>query len=215
VILCALTSFTVVLTACGGSTGTGDDVASLTDTDTPTDNSAADSEDTVDDTADLTPEEAAIEFASCMRDEGVDMPDPEFDEDGGVMFQQGIASGDDGPSLSDRQAMDDAFEACGHIMENAGIGPGDGPDRAEMEDQVLEFTQCMRDEGVEMDDPDFDAPVGDLPAPSEASGAGPVIAGPFGTLDLGDPDVQAAFDQCQDIMGIPDAPSPADTEDSE
>ena len=205
-------ALTIVVSACGGSNGNGDDVASLFDTDSPATTTQGTGDADTEEATDQSPEEAAIDFAACMREEGVDMPDPEFDEDGGVMFERGVEAEGDGPSLPDRQAMEDAFDACGHIIENAGIGPdGDGPDRAAMEDEVLEFTQCMRDEGVEMADPDFDSPDDGFDAPPAASGPGPVIAGPFGTLDLGDPDVAAAFEECQDIVGMPDvAPAPAE-----
>jgi len=209
----AIVALVVTLAACGNGDDTGDDVASLGDTDSTSEVEP----DSTTETEELTPEEAAIEFAACMRDQGIDMPDPEFSDEGGVIFEGRTETEGDGgaPSLSDSRAMEDAFDECGDIMEGAGIGPGaDGPDRAEMEDRVLEFAQCMRDEGVDMPDPDFDSPPDEGLAATPSGGAvGPVIGGPFGTLDLGDPDVAAAFESCQDIMGMPDLPLAADGEE--
>ena len=60
----------------------------------------------------------ALEFAQCMRDHGVDMPDPQFTEDGGVMMQVG------GPGQQlDPDTMQAAQEACNELM-----GPPPGAD---------------------------------------------------------------------------------------
>jgi hypothetical protein len=73
---------------------------------------------------DLDPEQQAemqaraLEFAECMREHGVDMPDPQFDENGGIGIMVG---GPDGPRI-DPETMQSAQEACGGL-----IGPpGDG-----------------------------------------------------------------------------------------
>jgi hypothetical protein len=53
-----------------------------------------------------------------MREHGVDMPDPQFDENGGIGIMVG---GPDGPRI-DPETMQSAQEACGGL-----IGPpGDG-----------------------------------------------------------------------------------------
>ena len=54
----------------------------------------------------------ALEFAECMRDHGIDMPDPQFDEDGGVAIMIG---GPDGAPI-DPATMQAAQEACGGLM---------------------------------------------------------------------------------------------------
>ena len=61
-------------------------------------------------------EDLLVEYAGCMRDNGVDMPDPDF-SGGSVMIDLGIADPND-PTF---QAAD---EACRSIL--AGFGPMGG-----------------------------------------------------------------------------------------
>ncbi len=98
------------------------------------------------------PQEAMLDYAACMRDNGVDMPDPEFTEDGGMMMSMGAAAGE-GPDPEEYEA---AHEACEHFMEAARSNIEVDPERqAEMQEQMLEFAQCMRDHGIDMPDPEF------------------------------------------------------------
>ena len=68
-------------------------------------------------------QDTLLEFAACMRDNGYDMPDPDFSNSGG-----GPGTGGGGPfGEVDRSDPDfiAAEEACGDIM--AGFrGPGTG-----------------------------------------------------------------------------------------
>jgi hypothetical protein len=86
-----------------------------------------------------------------------------------------------------------------------------------MEEDALAFSECMRDQGIEdFPDPDFsDFGPGTGPRRAEASAdvdedgggangpGGAVIAGPFGEIDLSDPELQAAFEACQEEQGGP------------
>ena len=65
-------------------------------------------------------QDAALEFAQCMRDKGYDFPDPTFNEDGGMMFQRG--AGDDELDPNDPQVQADMNE-CQEAFE--GVQPGD------------------------------------------------------------------------------------------
>jgi hypothetical protein len=65
-------------------------------------------------------QDAFIAYAQCMREHGVDMPDPQFSGDGNGTFSIGIASGPDDSSNSsgpvfdpDSQEFKDANAACG------------------------------------------------------------------------------------------------------
>jgi predicted small lipoprotein YifL len=52
-------------------------------------------------------QDAFLEYAACMREHGIDMPDPEFSEDGGGAFQRG------GPGMDpDDPEFAAAHEAC-------------------------------------------------------------------------------------------------------
>jgi hypothetical protein len=142
---CALIGFA---TACGGE-ASGSQVASLdvdstseaatTETSTPADS-----------------QEARIAFAQCMRDNGVDMEDPTFDADGNV--QGGGFGPDSGIDFGD-EATRTALEACGDLIEAIGPGGG-GPrggnfDATAIQDAFNAFTECLRDEGLEVDDIEF------------------------------------------------------------
>ena len=55
---------------------------------------------------------AALEHSRCMREHGIDMPDPQFDEDGGAQIRIGRGSGIDIDDPKFRKAQ----EACEDTM---------------------------------------------------------------------------------------------------
>ena len=92
-----------------------------------------------------------MEFSKCMRENGVpDFPDPIIDEDGGMMMKREAKAGDE----LDFEAEKKAMEACDHLMEDL-RGNFSEEDRSKMEDEFLAFAKCMRENGVDMPDPDF------------------------------------------------------------
>lgn len=221
----AATALVAVLVACGTASesdgvATLDDLAEAT---TATDDSksatndspAIDDTTTADGTAatgdveesdvsdsgdDDDPVAALLAFAACMRDHGVDMPDPEVDADGGVSINIGAG----GLGGDNRDTVDAAMDECSDLMPPPGSIEGRGGfDPIEMQDQMLEFAQCMRDEGIDIDDPDF-SDEGPSGPDTERSSDGPVIAGPMGRLDIDDPEIAAALEQCDDLFGGPD-----------
>ena len=108
------------LAACGGGGGGGSDgdgVASL-DTVEASDATDATAAGTTDDApADL--EDAMLAYAECMRDHGIDMPDPDFSGDGGA-FRMGV--GADGMDPNDEK-FKEADEACNDKLGDIGGGP--------------------------------------------------------------------------------------------
>jgi hypothetical protein len=86
--------------------------------------------------------DAMREFAKCMRENGIDMPDPQ--EDGGVIAAPQA-------EIGDKDKMDRAMEACKHELPNGGAPKKPSPEEL---DEQREFAQCMRDHGVDMPDPD-------------------------------------------------------------
>jgi hypothetical protein len=145
-----------LLVACGGGGGADSaDVASLDeDTATTTDTSNGDGSGDSD-VSEADREQALLDYAECMRDHGIDMPDPQISsEDGGgiLIEQEGGAEMD--PESDEFQQAD---EACQPILEDAmGDIEVDPEQQAEMQEQMLEFAQCMRDHGIDMEDPVFD-----------------------------------------------------------
>lgn len=145
---------------------------------------------------DLTDEERLLAFAGCMRDNGVEFPDPVVEADGTVTFGSRPGSGGGGFAALREIGRDPdlpaAREACQGLVEGVAFGPGQGGfDLIEIQDALLEFARCMRDNGVDIGDPDMSvfAPGAD---PNDEPG------GPFrGTIDLEDPDLATAFAVCQ------------------
>ena len=147
-------------------------------------------------TQDLTDEERLLAFAACMRENGVDFPDPVVEADGTVTFGSRPGNGGGGFAALREIGRDPdlpaARAACQGLVEGVAFGPGQGGfDLIEIQDALLEFARCMRDNGVDIGDPDMSvfAPGAD---PNDEPG------GPFrGTIDLEDPDVATAFAVCQ------------------
>lgn len=157
-----------------------------------------------------------LEFARCMRDHGIDMPDPTFDGQGHVQMTL-----NGGPK--DESKMKAAQTACQPIMDRAQQdAPRPSPEeQAAMRDKLLGFAKCMREHGVNIPDPSFDANGGvgikatahggqSPDSPSSASVA-PTQQLNIGGVDinLSDPNVKAAMDACDAAgKGLPKGPGP-------
>ncbi|SDN21668.1 hypothetical protein SAMN04488074_14020 [Lentzea albidocapillata subsp. violacea] len=89
-----------------------------------------------------------VKFAQCMRDNGVDMPDPkESDNGAGIAIQ---APGDGAP---DMEKMNAAHEACKQHLPNGGEFKPPSP---EEQDKMRQNAKCMRDRGHNWPDPKFE-----------------------------------------------------------
>jgi hypothetical protein len=172
----------LALAACGGG-GDSDGVASLTGTtgQTTTDGSQGSGDGEQD------RQEAALAFARCMREHGVDFPDP---VNGRFDFRQ---------ERGDQQKVEEAQRACQHILEDA-APPFDEEQQAEMRDAALEFAKCMRRHGVDMPDPTF------------PQGGGMLMRMPRGAED--DPQFEDAQKACQPILDAARAEGPSDQGDN-
>jgi len=124
-------------------------------------------------------EEALLAYAACMRDNGVDVPDPQFGLDGRA--NMGTLFGELDENDPDVRA---ATEACDAFLPSS---TADDPVlQAERQEVLLQFAECMRDNDVEMDDP--------------VAGGGPG-RGPMATLDQNDPLVAAGLEACRPLLG--------------
>jgi hypothetical protein len=119
------------------------------------------------------------QFARCMRDNGIDMPDPKSDGNGGF----GIQIGGDGSNPPDRAKVDAAMQKCKQYLPNGGEPPKQDPAQQE---KVRQYAKCMRDNGV----PNF---------PDPQSGGGLMI-GPDQGLDPNDPTFKAADEKCRQYL---------------
>ena len=95
----------------------------------------------------ITFEEGVLDFAKCMREEGINFPDPTFDIDGNPQF--------DNLEIENEEEFERAFENCEDILRNALPEQFDlDPEvEAALVDASLEFSQCMRDQGIDFPDP--------------------------------------------------------------
>lgn len=170
----------LAIAACGS--GSNSEVASLDDT------SVVETEQPTSDELDADAEEAILSFSQCMRDNGVpEFPDPELDGDGNFRV---FGGGGPGALGVDQETIQAAQEECFPIIEGI-VQNFVGRDFSELEDTFLEFAECMRDQGIDMPDPDFSQGFG--------PGAGG-RAGILGDLDPEDPKFQAAAEECSGLF---------------
>jgi hypothetical protein len=130
-------------------------------------------------------EKARLEFSRCMRQHGVDLPDPKQGPGGGVLIQGT-------PNLDTPQGRR-AMDACQKYLE-AARPKLSAADKAKFRDAFVKFSACMRKEGI------------DLPDPTQGGG------GQRFRLRLnGDPRTRKAMDKCRKLIpgGGPGGKPPA------
>lgn len=100
-------------------------------------------------------QDALLAYAACMRENGIEMADPTFDADGnatGGLF--GPESGIDPQADGFQEAQD----ACGSLIEGIQLGgnrQGGGFDADAVQAALTDFTKCLRDQGLDVDDIEF------------------------------------------------------------
>ena len=182
----ALALLATMFAACSGAAATPSGVATLDDpAATASPNASASPGGSAAPDASSDPEAAMLAFARCMREHGVDMPDPVVGANGGTS----VTIGGNGTKGPDPKVMQAANEACKALMPKD-FGPGGGELTAEQKDAMLDFAKCMRDHGVEMADPDFSS--GGFSIQIDGSGK----SGP----SPDDPAFKAADEACRSIM---------------
>ena len=107
---------------------------------------------------DLSPEDAQLLMARCLRDNGYDVKDPKNDEGlRSVLTPIFLAANEKG-----RTELFETIQACAEdnnipLGDNADFeNPEDVADRLDTE---LEFAQCLREKGIEVEDPSADRPL--------------------------------------------------------
>jgi PBP/GOBP family len=120
----------------------------------------------------LTDEERQVKFAQCMRDQGIDMPDPEINE-GRVAIRM--------PEGTDPKKVQAAMEKCKQYLPNGGEARKANPEQLE---QARQFAKCMRENGV----PSFPDP--------DANGGIRIQATPGGDMNPDSPTFKAAQEKC-------------------
>jgi len=131
-------------------------------------------------------QDAALKFARCMREHGVDLPDPKFSGGRVTLGGPGRAIDPDDPAFARAQ------EACRPLLEAA--RPKLTPEQqAEMQERSLRFVRCLREHGL------------DVPDSAVQSDGGLMLKAGSGTgVKLDDPTFERAQKACRS-----QAPAPA------
>jgi hypothetical protein len=176
-----LIAFTIVAASCS-SQGDTSQVATLESETTRS--SAADSEE-ADPLAQA--EEAMLAFTQCLRDQGIDVGDPTVGPDGSLQLppiEFTVESDSTGAAEPDFSEFEKMMAPCEELLDGLGSSGSSG-DASGFEDALVEYTQCMRDKGVDMPDPDF-------------SGNGGIID--LGTAGMDDVGFDAADAICRSVF---------------
>ncbi len=146
------------------------------------------------DVTEATDEERALDFVACMRDNGVDFPDPAIGADGSVDLLGNAAPGSIDPNTDEFQA---AVEVCGEIVAGASFLPGAQADPTEQQANLLAFAACLRGLGYDVIDP--------VLSDIQADGPGALTRAFGENFDPTDPANSDAVQQCQaEIQGATD-----------
>ena len=134
-------------------------------------------------------EEATLRFSACMREEGIDLPDIRLDSEG----RPQLGNLSEEVDLAD-PAFSAAFNACAPILTEAGaLDLGADPElQAVIIDQLQQFSECMREEGITA----FPDPV-----PGFTGQGAPY---PLHQIPFSAPGFAQAIEACQDEFTVPD-----------
>jgi len=126
--------------------------------------------------------DAMLAFAACMRENGIDMPDPAPGERGVRLMA---------PKGTTPEKMEQANEACRKHLDE--IEPPDLTEeqQREFQEAALAHARCMREHGIDMPDPTFDEDGGAQIHIRKKGSGGP---------DPDSPKFREAQDACRDEM---------------
>lgn len=137
----------------------------------------------------LSPEDAQLLLARCLRDNGYDVKDPKNDEGlRSVLTPIFIAA--------DEKGRTELFETIQGCAEENNIPLGDNADFENPEDVAdrldteLEFAQCLREKGIEVEDPSADRPLR------------PILVGLVQSGQYLENQIREAAGECFDDLGL-------------
>ncbi|TDC19504.1 hypothetical protein E1265_23850 [Streptomyces sp. 8K308] len=116
-------------------------------------------------------QEATLDWYDCMRENGVELEDPDPNQMA-IRLPEG--------SQNDPEVRA-AMQACQDVLPNGGPGGGQSL-TAEQIESLRAFTECMRENDIDMADPDANGRLG-MPANADPQGA----------------EFQAAMEECQPL----------------
>ena len=134
-------------------------------------------------------EEITTGFTKCMRDEGFSVPDPQLNADGTV----------DTVALRESVLNDPKFNwqdpktrqilgKCLPLLQGATFAQEDtAEEQVEFQDNLLKFAECLREDGVQVSDPDF------------SGGTRQAIGSMFQGIDTQEPAIQVSIATCRQV----------------
>jgi hypothetical protein len=151
--------------------------------------------------------EGALKFSKCMREHGIDMPDPQRVGKGGIKLSGGKVNFND-PKMKSAQS------ACQKYMQIGGGETIDPARRAKLQETALKYARCMRGQGVNMPDPKLSGNGG----LTFQAGPGPKSnSNSSGRTGLGvspdSPKFQAADKACNHLLGDREGPGASTEQD--
>ena len=153
--------------------------------------------------------DGALKFSKCMRDHGVDFPDPQRVGSGGIK----ITGRNINPNDPKTKA---AQNACQKYMQIGGGETIDPARRAKLQEAALNFARCMREHGVDMPDPQLSGKGGLTfqAGPRSGGSGGPSSTGTGKGLGVNpeSPKFKAADKACNHFLGDREGPG-ASTEE--
>jgi hypothetical protein len=137
-----------------------------------------------------TDEELTSEFAACLRSEGFNVSDPEVNADGSVDLRAFFTKLSQDPSFNWQDPKTrEALGKCRGLLADASFAqPRSTEDEIELQDQILTFATCLREQGVAVADPDF--------SEGTRSGLRSMFTGQ--DIDRDDPQVAEAITECRE-----------------
>ncbi len=136
----------LLATACFNSDQSNDGVARINE---------VSSEVETNDEVELTNEERATQFVECMRNFGFkDLTDPTIKADGSIEWGA-IKQSLGGVDQKDVK-LRNAYDKCLPLLESVTqTKSSSAEDEEEMRDKLLKFAGCLREKGLDVQDPDF------------------------------------------------------------
>jgi hypothetical protein len=122
--------------------------------------------------------DGAVKFSRCMREHGINIPDPQRAGSGGIKIV-GPGKGASPAIRPDQPKFQAAQKACEKYLEAGGGPPQDPQTQAKIRDALVQYAGCMRAHGVDMPDPKS-GPGGGILIQSRSSrgGSGNASSGP-------------------------------------
>ena len=144
-----LAAFAVAaLAACGDGGGSDQGVATLEDGETESAISEGGGSSRPGEVDPGEVEDAFVEFTRCMREHGIDLPEPTADD---------LTITSPGPEMeAEHPGYEAAYEVCIPIVEDVtGSFEMTPQEVADMQDSLLAQAECMRERGYDYPDPEF------------------------------------------------------------